>query len=195
MTYGLEANSIEELKSLINPALIGGFQKKVRSTRFKKPRKVSIARRTMEIRSKNVVKKLVIEEPIYRESIMLTVFGRPTGYYSLGMKPNWKRMNRYHAYKKLVQKYAEINGIKLPLIATKINRIVVNTIAYFETGVHSDSENVRKGIVDALFYNKGAKGYGDKFCSGSCSTPLYDKENPRVEIEILFPNLQQLGIN
>lgn len=112
----------------------------------------------------------------------LTVPGNPVGYYAQGKHPNWKRMNAYRDYKALVQMCAKAAGIPIPLHATKDEPVMIATKAYFKNGVHCDPENVRKGISDALFY--GAGGTGDKYCAGWFLYPLYDAENPRVEVEI-----------
>lgn len=64
----------------------------------------------------------------------------------------------------------------------------IQTRAFFENGVHSDPENVHKGIVDALFYNPDKKRRGsDKHTGGQFEPPLYDKANPRVEFTIYPP--------
>ena len=111
-----------------------------------------------------------------------TVPGDPKGYYAAGKNPNWTRLNQYIEYKKHVhntalRKFSSIGLLK----ASKDEPLVINTVAYFRDGRHPDPENVHKGIVDALFY--GAKG-GDKYTGGGFPPPLYDKDNPRVEVSI-----------
>lgn len=113
------------------------------------------------------------------------VWGAPGGYYTQGKRPNWTRMRAYIAYKNLVQSTAMAHGVKLPLVATRDRPLKIHTVAYFQNGVHPDPENVRKGIVDALFYARGQpKGSGDKHVGGSHEPPLYDKTAPRVEVII-----------
>lgn len=111
--------------------------------------------------------------------------GKPVGYYSVGKVPNWARMKQYHSYMMEVQRCAKLAGIALPLTATKDAPILIKTKAYFPNGVHCDPENVRKGVSDALFYG----GSGDKHTGGSFPPPLYDKANPRVEVEIVTHEL------
>lgn len=56
----------------------------------------------------------------------------------------------------------------------------VNVVAYYKDKTHGDTDNVAKGVNDALF----AKPLSDKYISGSYDY-FYDKENPRLEIEII----------
>lgn len=109
-----------------------------------------------------------------------TIPGKAVGYYTRGAHPNWTRMNQYHAYKRLVQLCAQAAGVELPLSATKESPVKIDVVAYFPNGTHCDTENVRKGVVDALFYG----GNGDKYAYGSHDAPRYDKLNPRVEVLI-----------
>lgn len=112
----------------------------------------------------------------------ITVPGRPVGYYAQGAKPNWRRKNAYEAYKKHVQRCIADAGIdRASLAATKDRPVLIHTKAFFETGVHPDPENVRKGIADAIYY--GIRG-GDKHTGGPFDPPLYDRDNPRVEVVI-----------
>lgn len=43
-------------------------------------------------------------------------------------------------------------------------------------------------MKDALFYGLKGKQGGDKYTGGSYDPPLYDKENPRVEITLWLPD-------
>ena len=131
-----------------------------------------------------------------------TVSGEPLGYYAMGKTPNWERKRRYHAWCLRVRVAALQAGIALPLVATKGRPLWLKTLAFFRDGRHCDPENTHKGVKDALFYsgavkirNAGAltisngksrkkpKG-GDKYTGGAYAPPLYDPQNPRVEIEI-----------
>jgi hypothetical protein len=97
------------------------------------------------------------------------------------------RKKKYEDYKKHVQQCAMAAGVKLPLVATRDHPLLVDTVAYFETGVHPDPENIRKGIADALFYvpkGMGGKGSADKHTGGSFPPPKYDRLNPRVKVTI-----------
>ena len=124
-----------------------------------------------------------------------TITGRPVGYYSKAEKgfrgmsrEQRERVRHYYQYTALVRTFAAQAGIETPLRCTKGSTVLVFTTAYFENGVHCDPENVRKGIVDALFYTpKGSplrKGSSDKYCYGAFDAPLYDADKPRVEVVI-----------
>ncbi len=118
--------------------------------------------------------------------ITFTIPGKAVGYYTHGARPNWKRANEYTAYKVYVQVQAIYAGLTLPLFADKDTPKRIDVTCYFKNGVHSDPENVRAGIVDALFYDKKrkVKGKGDKFAWGTHYPPRYDKSNPRVEVTV-----------
>lgn len=95
------------------------------------------------------------------------------GYYTQGKQPNWTRMKEYHAWKDHVRKAAALGvpecGASRP--------VRLDVWCYFGSGVHPDPENVRKGIVDALFPN------GDKWVFGYHHHPLYS-DAPHVLVEI-----------
>lgn len=97
------------------------------------------------------------------------------GYYTNGKSPNFDRAREYSDWKDHVTKYAP--NLLLP-VATKDRPVRLDIWCYFPAGNHSDPENVRKGIVDALFPA------GDKYVYGYHHHPLYDADNPRVEVEI-----------
>ncbi len=89
----------------------------------------------------------------------------------------WDRIKRYLDWKKYVQMSALL--LKFPRKpASEYEKVCLNCMIYFENGVHSDPENVRKGIQDALFE-------GDKHVIGAYDYG-YNKENPRTEIEIMW---------
>lgn len=96
------------------------------------------------------------------------------GYYTKGARPNYARMNEYHDWKDHVR--ANVPG-ELPS-ATKEQPVRLDVYCYFASGTHADPENVRKGIVDALYPK------GDKFVFGYHHFPQYDPKNPRVEVEV-----------
>jgi len=119
----------------------------------------------------------------------LNILGDPGGYYSQGARPNWKRMKAYHAWKAYVQATAAAQGITLPLTAKADSPLIIGTRAFFRNGTHPDPENVHKGIVDALFYDPRKERRGsDKHTGGTFQPPMYDAENPRVEITITTTN-------
>ena len=116
----------------------------------------------------------------------IVIVGDPVGYYAQGKSPNWTRLNAYICWKAMVQKAAMMQGVKLPLAASREWPLWIHTSAWFRTSVHADPENIRKGISDALFYaGKGERGSADKYTGGSFEAPLYDPDNPRVEVTIL----------
>ena len=96
------------------------------------------------------------------------------GYYTKGKVPNWSRMQEYHAWKDHVR--AQVQG-ELP-VPTREAPVRVDVTCWFPTRGGSDPENVRKGIVDALFPD------GDRWVYGYHHHPLHDPANPRVEVVI-----------
>ena len=97
------------------------------------------------------------------------------GYYTKGARPNWTRLNEYHTWKDHVREHAPLGDALTPRPDQPVR---VDVRCYFADGVHNDPENVRKGIVDALFPD------GDKWVYGYHHHPLYDALNPRVEVVI-----------
>jgi hypothetical protein len=117
-----------------------------------------------------------------------TIPGNPQGYYAQGARSKWKmsakqreRTEKYRAYQQLVRIFAG-QHLKLPLKATRNSPVYIGTVSYFRNGVHCDPGNVQKGICDALFLG----GSGDKYTAGWFDSPRYDKDNPRVEVEVRF---------
>jgi len=118
--------------------------------------------------------------------IAFTVPGHPSGYYSQGRGRENLRAKRYHAWCRRVRDFAIMAGVQLPLTSSREHQLIVTTRAYYYDGNHHDPENTQKGVCDALFYGgKGRPRGSDKHVGGSYSPPLYDKENPRVEVEIM----------
>lgn len=106
---------------------------------------------------------------------------RPPGRHGrrFTMSPRWAR---YLEYKKTIQLLARAEGFRVPLEASENAPVRVDTHAVFRTRVHPDPENVRKGVVDALFYQ--AKG-GDKWVKGTHDWPEYGPD-PGVLVMITF---------
>ena len=96
------------------------------------------------------------------------------GYYTKGARPNWTRANEYHAWKDHVREHAPA-GLPQPAQGQPVR---VDIWCWFADGTHNDPENVRKGVVDALYPK------GDKFVFGYHHFPQYDPQNPRVEVEV-----------
>lgn len=119
--------------------------------------------------------------------VVFEVPGQPIGYYSRGARPNWKRLNAYHSFKRSVCDYAALAGLDLPLRPTKDAPLRVDIEVWFrdDRRPHSDPENVRKGIVDALCYAPAPLKKGDdRWVCGFVPLPRYDKENPRVVVVV-----------
>ena len=116
------------------------------------------------------------------------------GYYTRGSRPAGSRLAQYQSWREHVRASAAKVGFKLPLMVLEHEPIYVYVVAYFVDRRHPDVENVRKGIVDALFYvtkaEKQLLGEGagsDKWVAGAHSLPRYDKEDSRVEVFVLTP--------
>lgn len=93
----------------------------------------------------------------------------------------------YLAYKALIVKSFIETAHCMPHKLLKPNtKLYVNITAYYKDKKHGDTDNVAKGVNDALF----AKPLNDKYIAGSYDF-FYDKENPRLEIEILEENISQ----
>ena len=115
------------------------------------------------------------------------VSGIPRGFVAV----NWKgfvpdsvkkRVADYKDFRDRVVVAARQARLCTPVEADSQYIVHVETTAYFKNGVHSDPENVHKGLVDSLFY--GTNGLGDKWTGGWFAAPLYDREKPRVEVTI-----------
>lgn len=94
------------------------------------------------------------------------------GYYTQGKTPNWTRMKEYQTWKDHVRDC----GPPMPK-ASRAHPVRVDVWCYFSSEVHPDPENVRKGVVDALFPD------GDKYVYGYHHHPLYS-DAPHVLIEV-----------
>lgn len=87
---------------------------------------------------------------------------------------------KYQRWKTLVKKAFMAEFGKYPKQVFKKNeKYYMDIKIYFFNKAHGDSDNVFKGISDALF----EKPLNDKFIAGSFDF-FYDKEKPRVEVEI-----------
>lgn len=114
--------------------------------------------------------------------------GDPRGYTTTTSRDKGmsKRYKKYKDYCRKVREYAAASGVPIPLDADKDSPLLIKTFAYFRNGVHCDPENVRKGVVDAMFYDplEKRKSNGDKWTAGYFPPPRYDPENPRVIVVI-----------
>lgn len=122
--------------------------------------------------------------------------GNPCPYFRVTSESKWsKGAKRYHAWCDHVraayidmledmgkEKRAEVKHLhdltdKKPIVNTG-NKIHVGIMIFFKDKTHADSDNVFKGIADALFMN-------DKYVAGNFDY-AYDKKNPRVVVKITF---------
>lgn len=99
------------------------------------------------------------------------------GYYTQGATPNRTRLSEYHTWKDHVRLHAPPPLLRLRPV-DEASRVRLDVVCYFATRTHADPENVRKGIVDALFPR------GDKWVYGSHDHPHYDPAHPRVEVTV-----------
>ena len=103
-------------------------------------------------------------------SLTFRIPGDPIGYVRMtGRGKFTARAKRYHAWMVAVQVEARKAGFRLPMEATEAAPLRIDAYATFKNRRHPDPENVRKGIVDALFYG----GNGDKFVFGYHAAPRY----------------------
>lgn len=108
--------------------------------------------------------------------------GNPLGYHRATQGSKWNdKYKRYQAWKDHVCDAMRDAGhlpytIRKPLTTDKAVWTRMDIKIYFANDARSDPDNVWKGIADALFDN-------DKYLSGSFDFD-YDKQNPRVEVEI-----------
>ena len=116
--------------------------------------------------------------------LKFTVLGSPVGYKRTTQKGCRfdKGYKRYQAYKdhviaSFLDQCSGAWGDPKPLTTEKGSKTYVSIKIYFKNYVHGDPDNVAKAINDSLFAT-------DKFVSGSYDFD-YDKENPRVEIQII----------
>lgn len=106
--------------------------------------------------------------------------GNPIPYHRTTQGSYWnKGAKRYKAWKDyVVKEFCKSQKIKdtgnKPI--TIKEKVYVDIVIYYKDRTHADSDNVAKGINDALFVN-------DKNVAGSYDF-FYDKQCPRVEVTI-----------
>ena len=87
---------------------------------------------------------------------------------------------RYTVWKQVIlAEFIKAFGKYPHAIFEKNKKYYVDVKAFYKDRNHADTDNVAKGVNDAIFQ----KPLSDKYVAGSYDFD-YDKENPRVEIEI-----------
>ena len=107
----------------------------------------------------------------------------PTPYKRTTQKQKFmdKGYKTYLNYKALIRASFAKEYHSLPHMVLKPNtKYYVNVVAYFKDKKHGDTDNVAKGVNDAIF----AKPLNDKYIAGSYDY-FYDKDYPRLEVEII----------
>ena len=91
-----------------------------------------------------------------------------------------KEYKKYQEYKNLIitEFIKKYKCFPHKLLKNK-TKYYVNVTAYYKDFTHGDTDNIAKGVNDALF----SKPLSDKYVAGSYDY-FYDKENPRLEIAI-----------
>ncbi len=84
-----------------------------------------------------------------------------------------QRIRRYLNYKAAVGSLACGHDID----TSPRGKVYLNVMIHFGSHKHGDPENIRKGIQDAIYDQ-------DKMVAGNVDFD-YDRENPRMEIEII----------
>lgn len=110
--------------------------------------------------------------------LKFSIFGDPVGFVITNGKFS-KKSRRVWDYMQGIQDEMKDLGIFDECVCSRDTHVFVITESYFRNGTHPDPENVHKLVKDAMFYKKPL---GDKYTGGFYLSPVYDKENPRVEV-------------
>ena len=118
------------------------------------------------------------------EVVCFTVPGKPVGYQTMTRGGRFSaKATKYHAWMERVKTLALSAGWRQPE-ATFERPVYVETTAFYADKRGPDPENVRKGIVDALFPSR--RGAGDKYVWGRHGRWEIDARRPRVEVLITW---------
>ncbi len=115
-------------------------------------------------------------------SFTIPTQGNAVPYKRTTQRQKWcdENYKKYQAFKKNVRElFIFIYGKYPHQVFNKGEKYYLDIKIYFYDKKHGDSDNVFKGIADAIF----AKPLNDKNIAGSFDF-FYDKENPRVEVKI-----------
>lgn len=113
-------------------------------------------------------------------TLIVKADGNPVPYKRTTQRAKYKDKEyaRYLKWKELIMRYFILKFNKYPhQIFKKNHKYYVNIVVYYKDKTHGDTDNIYKGVLDAIF----AKPLNDKYICGSMDY-FYDKENPRVEI-------------
>jgi len=87
---------------------------------------------------------------------------------------------KYQAYKnKIIKAFTEEVGYLPHKALSKNKKYFVDVVAYYKDKKHGDTDNVAKGVNDALF----ASPLSDKYVAGTYDY-YYCKDNPRLCVRI-----------
>ena len=115
------------------------------------------------------------------------VNGNGIPYMRTTQASKWNpKYQRYCAWKNYVIKHSKLkesfdNHGKLlkPIVIPEGHKAVMNIKAFYNDNTHSDTDNLFKGIADALFQN-------DKKLAGSFDFWVKPKAGGMIEVEIYF---------
>lgn len=123
--------------------------------------------------------------------------GNPCPYFRVTSQSKWsKGAKRYHQWCSFVRaRYLDALGeiktidradfgdfhdlLEKKPIANTGRKVIVNLKIHWKDRTHADSDNVFKGIADALFMN-------DKYVVGSFDYDYSENKQGSVEVEIIF---------
>lgn len=117
--------------------------------------------------------------------ISFTVFSKnnPVPYKRTTQKQKFvdESYKKYQAYKvEIIKAFVKETDSIPSEVLSKYKKYYVDIVAYYKDKKHADTDNVAKGVNDAIF----AKPLSDKYVSGSYDY-YYDKENPRLCVRIM----------
>lgn len=106
----------------------------------------------------------------------------PTPYKRTTQKQKFvdKEYKKYQEYKSLiVAEFIKETGKQPHMILEPKAKYYVDVVAYYKDKTHGDTDNIAKGVNDAIF----ARPLSDKYIAGTYDY-YYDAENPRLCVRI-----------